>query len=112
MIANTEPVESYFGYWPEFADAPIERFSYDKSGELSLTLNYIDAEQGLAAIVTLQFNGVSDVELTDILQQNVVDKLSATDSSPFRLEIEACYGLCGGFTYTSAQVAAFIPRSS
>ena len=110
MITNTEAVEAYFGYWPEFADAPITRFSFAEGGQFSLTLNYIDADQGLAAEITLQFNGVSDVELTNLLTHNVVDRLSPGVAPPFRLEIEACAGLDGSFAYTSAQVTDFVIR--
>ena len=112
MIENSECVASYFGYWPDFADAKIARFCLSDRGEILFDLFYVDAEQSKAATIALQFNGVADVELTDLMAHNVLDQLSIEGGSPLVVGIAACYGLSGSFKCASAQVTELRPNNS
>jgi hypothetical protein len=112
MIENSELVTSYFGYWPEFADAKVARLCLSDRGEILLDLIYIDAEQGKAATIALQFNGIADVELTDFMTHNLLDQLSIEGDSPLVVGIAACYGLSGSFKCASAQVTELRPNNS
>src|SRR6185312_2217799 len=112
MISHAELVESIFGYWPEFADGRIEFFSFEQPGIICLRIFYIDSQIDKAATVTLQFTGVTDVDLSELRKENVVDALSVSEASPFLVTIEACYGLGGTFVCTSVEVAAVVPNPS
>ena len=112
MISHAELVESIFGYWPEFADGRIELFSFEQPGVIRLRIFYIDSQINKAATVTLQFTGVTDVDLSELCKENIVDVLSISEASPFLVTIEACYGLGGTFVCTSAEVSAVAPNHS
>jgi hypothetical protein len=112
MISRAELVESIFGYWPEFADGRIEFFSFEQPGIICLRIFYIDSSIQKAATVSLRFTGVTDVDLSEILSENVVDALSVSSVSPAIVTIEGCYGLCGTFKCISAQVTSVVPNSS
>jgi hypothetical protein len=105
-------VIAYFGYWPDFADASIKRFSYNDDRTLSMAIFYIDADLGLAANVTLEFSDVSDLALTEIQTTNYIDALTVIPGPPITVEIAACSGLGGSFRCSSARVAEFEIRPS
>lgn len=104
MIANAESVTNIFGYWPEFADGIIKRFSYDRSGVLSMEINYIDSDQKKQALVGLRFLGITNLNLSDLLVENVIDKISIDENSQINVDIEACCGLGGSFHCSSVEV--------
>jgi hypothetical protein len=112
MISHAELVESIFGYWPEFSDGRIELFSFEQPGVICLRIFYVDSQIDRAATVNLQFNGVTDVDLSELCKENIVDVLSVSEASPFLVTIEACYGLGGTFMCTSAEVTAVVPNPS
>jgi hypothetical protein len=112
MISRSDIVKSVFGYWPEFADARVLLLAYESNGTIRLDLSYIDAQLGKAAVVSLLFTGAADVELTQLLSENVLDRLSISADTPMRVDLEACYGLCGNFTCTTAEVIAVAPNNS
>jgi hypothetical protein len=112
MISRSDTVESIFGYWPEFADAKILLLAYESSGTIRLDLSYIDAQLCKAALVSLHFTGVKDVALTELLTENVLDRLGISAGMPIRVELEACYGLSGSFTCTGAEVTGVVPNNS
>jgi hypothetical protein len=61
--------------------------------------------------VTILFIGISNVELSDLLAHNTIDKISITgDRSPFLATITACIGLAGSFLCTAAKVTEFKPN--
>jgi hypothetical protein len=107
MIENAEKVSSYFGYWPEFCDAKIESFSYNSSGIIELSIFYIDADLNKTAHIALQFSGVTEVSLSDLFSENVIDEISIEGTGPFNISIESCFGLGGSFKCDSVRVADF-----
>ncbi len=103
-IINGDRVRSLFGYWPQFCDARIIALSvvWDARNSLSLTtsLSYIDSEKNVAADVEIFFLKISALNLTDLLDDNVLDELVIAESSMdgiLDVEIMACYGLAGSF---------------
>jgi hypothetical protein len=106
MIAQAEQVECYFGYWPEFSDGSITRFSYEDESVISLTICYIDTNQNKAAQVEFKFNGVSNIELSNLKSQNIIDVLCISQDQLVKVELEACYGLFGSFNCRSVEVAS------
>jgi Immunity protein 50 len=112
MISQSESVKSIFGYWPEFADAKVVLVAYEQPDVIRLHLSYIDVQLEKAAVVSLQFSGVKDLELTGLSSENVLDSLSISADMPMRVELEACYGLSGSFTCTGAEVSGVAPNNS
>ncbi len=108
MISNSSPVESYFGYWPNFADGKIELFAFEKIGSIKLKIFYIDAHLHKQATVSLLFQGVSDVQFSELLSENVVDELQIGVGSPIQVVLESSYGLCGSFVCCSVTVAELV----
>lgn len=107
MFANSEAVTSHFGYWPEFADGRVLRFSFEALGTISLSLRYGDALTGRSGEVDLRFEQVTRVELDELREQNVLDALVLTNDSPRKVRLEAAYGLHGSFACESATVVDF-----
>jgi hypothetical protein len=112
MIAQAEKVESYFGCWPDFSDGKITCFSYEDGTTISLAIDYIDRDKDKAAQVEIRFNGVSNIELTDVKSQNIIDVLRISHDQPIKVELEACYGLDGSFNCCTVEVTSMseIPR--
>lgn len=104
MFKQMELVTSYFGYWPEFADGKVVRITYDATGVIELVIFYIDAENQKAAHVGLRFVSVTDVVITELRSENVIDSLSLSEDAPHRVSVEACYGLSGTFMCKNVEV--------
>lgn len=109
MIRNADLVERHFGYWPEFCDAKIKQISFDARGVLSLALDYVDVERGKRGRVSLVFSGVTDLLLTEMRNENVIDVLDISESPPYTVEIDACYGVGGTFKCTAIEVCGLDP---
>jgi Immunity protein 50 len=107
MIKNSEPIISHFGYWPNFCDGKIEHISFDQQGVIELFINYVDSDQNKKANIGLRFSGVTDVELSELRLENIIDQLTITGVAPFVVSIDGTYGLCGNFNCTGAVVIAF-----
>jgi len=107
MVANSESVTSHFGYWPEFADGTVLRFSLEAPGTISLSLRYGDAMTARSGEVDLRFERVTSAELSELREQNVLDALVLTDGSPMMVRLEAAFGLHGSFKCESAAVVDF-----
>lgn len=112
MINHAEKVESYFGYWPLFCDAKITNFSFAQPGTITLVIAYIDAEKHRGAEVSLKFSGVTEVELSELLTENVIDALRIPEELPAQVTLEACYGLEGTFSCAAIEVLSVKPNSS
>ena len=112
MIAHAEQVECYFGYWPDFSDGSINRFSYEDGATIYLTIDYIDSDQNKAAQVEIRFTGTSSIELTEFRSQNIIDVLRISHDQPIKVELEASYGLNGHFHCCAVEVVSMreIPR--
>lgn len=107
MVANSEAVTSYFGYWPEFADGMVLRFLFEAPGTISLSVRYGDAKTGRIGEVDLRFERVTRAELDELREQNVIDALVLIDGSPMEVRLEAAYGLHGSFASEAAAVVDF-----
>ena len=112
MIVRSDEVESFFGYWPEFADAKVSLFAFESSGTIRLDISYIDAELNKAAIVSLQFTGVRNVALTELMSENVIDRLAISMGTPMQVALEACFGLGGSFSCMGVEVLKVTPNNS
>jgi hypothetical protein len=104
MIKKKELVILHFGYWPEFADGKVNRFTFDASGAIELVIHYMDAENQISGYIGFRFGSVSDVELTELRSENVIDSFSINASEPHTVTIEACYGLVGTFMCKEIEV--------
>lgn len=109
MILRADLVESIFGYWPEFADGRITSFSFEASDSISMVISYIDSDLRKCARIGLRFSGVSDVDLSDLLSENVIDALHMPYLGAGVVDIEACYGLRGKFQCAGAEVSEITP---
>lgn len=109
MILRADLVESFFGYWPEFADGRIASFSYERTGSISITISYIDSNLRKCARIGLRFSGVSNVDLSDLMSENVIDALRIPDAGAGVVDIEACYGLMGAFHSAGTEVTEMTP---
>lgn len=111
MIIGEVLVTSYFGYWPEFSDGKITRLTYERTGDISISITYIDADKRKAAEVSLKFSNVSNIELTDFKSENVIDVLAIEGADPVAVSLDACYGLSGQFTCERVEVVEVLPNN-
>ena len=109
MITRAEEVESYFGYWPLFCDGKIKSFAYVQPGTIALAISYVDIQKQKAAEVTLTFLGVTNIELSELRSENVIDALRFPQELPALVTIEACYGLEGSFKCSAIEVSSLVP---
>lgn len=112
MISHAERVESYFGYWPLFCDGKITNFAIAQPGTITLVIAYTDAEKHRGAEVSLKFSGVTEVELSELRSENVIDALRIPEVFPAKVTLEACYGLVGGFRCAAVEVSSVMPNPS
>ena len=109
VVVNKESVESFFGYWPKFCDATINKLVVDcHASILKLSLYYIDSDKNRMAEVGLLFSGIEDVELNELREHNVLDELVinsvACPDEGYKVEIEACCGMSGSLSCNSIEV--------
>jgi hypothetical protein len=101
-------VEWFGGRVPSFHDAEIVSLSLDRDGGRcvlnvhTFSTNPEVNEKGFYktkdhVVVSFRFAGVTNLELQDFNEQNVIYGLSVcrTAGGELRLEMEACYGLFG-----------------
>ena len=105
-IYQSEKVTDRFGYWPMFCDSKIRYFSIDTfKKSINLMLFYIDSDKNISASIGLDFQSVLNVELSDFLDENVIDELSIkVEGSRYLVEIFGCYGLHGSFSCDTVRV--------
>lgn len=99
-------------YWPDFCDGKILSFSYEAPDLLQLGISYVDADKARGAQIQLKFVGVSDVNVSELRSQNVIDALRLTEGNPNRAVIDAAYGLAGDFNFQTAEVISLLPNNS
>jgi hypothetical protein len=109
MILRAELVESIFGYWPAFADGRITSLTFEAAGSIGMVISYIDSDLRKCARVGLRFSGVSRVELSDLLSENIIDALQIPPPGAGIVEIEACCGLMGTFECAATEVTDITP---
>lgn len=110
MIEHADKVESYFGYWPLFCDGKIKSIAFVQPGTITLVIFYIDADKQKGAEVTLTFSGVTDLELSELNSENVIDALHISEELPIQVMLEACYGLAGRFKCAAAEVSYVLKK--
>jgi hypothetical protein len=106
MLHNSAEVIEYFGYWPLFCDAKIQEFSFGMPGTIKISLAYIDSDKGNRATIGLLFSGVTDMELSELRTENVIDELVVRVGSRTEVSIAAAYGLCGSFFCDKGEVSS------
>ena len=104
MIANSHLVTEHFGYWPEFCDAHLEGFAFETSGTILFSLFYIASDINKKAHIHFRFTGVSDIDLSELRSENVIDEIKIENSSPIAVSIEAACGLWGSFYCENVEV--------
>jgi hypothetical protein len=105
-ITGAAELHDWFGYWPDFHDAEIMSLHLNRAGSSVLRLhtwetskevdhqgNYVQKKH---LVVELGLNNISELDLHDFNNQNVISGLIINRSdSGFRLQLGACYGLAG-----------------
>lgn len=95
QIPGSDSIHAWFGYWPDFHDAEILELHLNRTG-LSWIKIYAWTMTNKTAVVTFFFEKLSDVELSDFSQQNVISGLTISRSdNEIRLTMSPCYGLSG-----------------
>jgi hypothetical protein len=96
-IKGRDTLISELGYWPEFCDAKIMELTFypytDDGTQLSLVLRYIDMNLNRDLHVKIILYGILDMNFNEFRTENVIDKLSISDS--IIVDIEAAAGLSG-----------------
>lgn len=110
MISHAQRVESYFGYWPLFCDAKITTVAFCQPGTITLVIAYLDANKHRGADVSLKFSGVTEVALSDLRSENVIDALRIPEELPALVTLEASYGLDGSFRCATVEVTSVTPN--
>ena len=106
-IGNASQLIEKFGYWPDFCDARLEKLSLDlQSQSILISLDHIDKDKKLMSKIDLEFNDVGAIELQDLLDENILDKLSINqiDAEKYEIRMQACYGINGCFNCGSVEV--------
>jgi hypothetical protein len=128
-IVNPEPVVSAFGFWPSFHDAEVhsaslDRGSHDERPFITLVVHAFASdgtvdEKGYyrivtSVLVTLKCLDVSESELRDLGQQNVLSSLDfeRTAEGRVRVTLGPCYGLSGALVCREVLVESVIPWRS
>lgn len=111
MISQAHIVASYFGYWPEFSDGKINSFAYEAPSSVLMGISYIDAETSKGARIHFRFDGVSEVDLSELKSENVIESLRITEVGPGLVMLKACYGLAGSFNFEAAAVVSLQPSN-
>ena len=106
QIESDNAVTSLFGYWPKFCDAKFQLLSFlkDASGSKSILMRllYLDSDIEIGAEIELLFNGVSNIDINNLYDENVLDELvfsmsEVSASSKYIVSIESCCGISGVF---------------
>lgn len=94
-IPGGEEVISWYGKWPSFHDAEILELHLQRTGRSWIKIYNVWNKYG---VVTFNMETVTDLELADFSQQNVIGGLELEESPKgIRLTMIPCYGLAGYF---------------
>lgn len=119
-------VVAHFGVWPTFHDAEIVRVHLERVGVCSLSIHTFNTtsivnEAGHFktkdhGVVTFDFEGIRELQLSHFNEQNVIFGLSISRESDgaFILDIDGCHGMEGTIVANSlcASVEPGIPTDS
>lgn len=120
-VRNADQLLAAFGYWPSFHDAEVHNAELDRGNAeapppVTLALHVFDYdgtvdERGYyrirtSVLVTLRFNGISNLELRDFGPQNVIMGLQLNHEvdGGISVELSPSYGLSGSFSCVSIDV--------
>ncbi|MCO6512675.1 MAG: hypothetical protein J5I65_17975 [Aridibacter famidurans] len=138
FIIGHEKVTEAFGRWPSFHDAEIlrvllERGEHGKNDASSTSVELVlrawtikndltgtgPYDQDNESIVHFRFEGISDLEIGGLNNQNVISGLSfelldgSENGAPVvRVDIGPCYGLAGEFRAKKAEIVNVTPVES
>lgn len=107
-LPGVEVLTDWFGEWPSFHDAEVISLTLARLGQSVLRVYPCYPQK--PATVDFVFSDVTDVELQDFSDQNVIFDLkieTAVDQnggSVFRLTMYPCYGLAGRIDAKSLRV--------
>lgn len=107
-LAGAEAVKQWFGSWPCFHDAEVISLSLARKGQSVLRVYPFYPHK--PATVDFIFEDVTDIEMQDFSDQNVIMSLgieTATDQNGdkvYRLVLGPCYGLAGRIDAKSLRV--------
>ena len=107
-LTGADRVRQWFGSWPNFHDAEIISLSLARKGKSVLRVYPYYPQK--PATVDFIFENVTDIELQDFSDQNVIMSLRieiATDQNGenvYRLVLGPCYGLAGKIDARSLRV--------
>ena len=122
LIEDHHLVEDWFGCWPSFHDAEVQRIVLDRTHQdaSGSFVAMLDVEihgwllvqqpsgelvQSRDALVSLRFESVSNLMLEGFNQQNVVTALNLqSDEAGLVVEFEHCYLFSSSFRAQKAQV--------
>ena len=105
-IPGAAAVSTWFGEWPSFHDAEILHLHLNRAGTSQLSVHAwkvspeVDAQgqfhREKHAVVTFELKDISDLELFDFSQQNVLASLDVVhDASGFHVLLSPSYGIGG-----------------
>jgi hypothetical protein len=111
-ISGDNTAERAFGSWASFfADAHIVTM-YVESAAHACTAHLTLRIQKRPLLVTLRFDGVTELRLDELREQNVLDALEIVDAIDSNgqpcvgVTLDACYGAFGEFRCASVAVTA------
>ena len=108
-IKNKESITDYFGYWPEFCDAEMQKIVFDHSRNLSLTLFYVDEAIDKDATIKLTFKNMANVDLSDLQEENIISFMEISEDSIIDVNIESTVGLNGTFMCREIEASILNP---
>jgi Immunity protein 50 len=105
-ITGAQDLYDWFSYWPDFHDAEVLKFRLDPAAPSSLVVhtwemtNRVNTqgyyELTKHAVVEFVLQGISKVDLVDLLEHSILLDLSVDKTETgFRLSFSAAYGLSG-----------------
>jgi Immunity protein 50 len=105
-VSGAIELATWFGRWPSFHDAEVVSVHLNRSGQSFLDVHAwllgapdpVTGQLGREGecLVRFTLSDVTDLELADFSEQNVVAGLSLLrDGSGWRLKLAPCYGLAG-----------------
>jgi hypothetical protein len=115
-IPGADTVVSWFGWWPSFHDAEVLHLHLNRTGVSQLSVHTwnmtgdVDAKgffrREKHAVVNFELQGISNLELSDFSQQNVLASLDIMlDGEGAHVELCPSHGLGGRIDAASVTVS-------
>lgn len=105
-ISGAQALYDWFGYWPDFHDAEVVKFSLDPAAPSCLVIHTWEMtkrvnEQGYYettkhAVVKFEIDSIVNVSLVDLWKNSILLDLGVDKTEGgFRLSFSAAYGVSG-----------------